>query len=91
MREAGNDMDKLKELLVLEQLMNNTSPDLQVWLKQRQPAMIQQFAELADVYKSSKRGACQVETYGKGFQRTARVDRPRERWGETVVQDELSL
>ena len=49
MCEAGNDMDKLKELLVLEQLMNNTSPDLQVWLKQRQPAMIQQFAELADV------------------------------------------
>ena len=87
-REAGNDMDKLKELLVLEQLMSNTSPDLQVWLKQRQPATIQQFAEMADVYKSSKRGACQGKTFAQGFQQTARVDRPRDRWGEDRVSEE---
>ena len=79
-REVGDDMGKLKELIVLEQLMSSTTPELQVWLKQREPTTLQQFADLADVYRSSRRGT--LHRSGRTVPEQGKVTAVRPQMGE---------
>ena len=53
-RDDRENAAKLEELFLMEQLLTNTTPELQTWLRQQQPKTVKQLTDLADTYRLSK-------------------------------------
>ena len=54
-------------MILREQLVNSSSRDLQVWLKERQPKSADEMIELAEAYQNAHRGSTnRVQTNNKG-------------------------
>ena len=49
------DFEKLREFVILDQLISMLTPDLQVWIKERKPATIEKMTELAELYVTSRK------------------------------------
>ena len=48
--EEITEFSRLREVLVMEQLLNACSPELRVWLNERHPRKLTDMVELADHY-----------------------------------------
>ena len=47
----------LSELIVMEQILNNTTPELQVWLKEHEARTVDELTKYAETYRSVRQGA----------------------------------
>ena len=55
--DAINNASKLAELMVTDQIMSHTSPELQVWLRDREPKDVQEVCNLADLYRNARKSS----------------------------------
>ena len=45
---------KICEILIMEQIIENTTPELQLWLREHEPKSVDELTNLADVYRTSR-------------------------------------
>jgi hypothetical protein len=57
MERVGEDFRMLVDVIMREQMINSSSKDLQVWLKERKPKSADEMFDLADAYQSTHRGS----------------------------------
>ncbi|XP_048748044.2 uncharacterized protein LOC125660258 [Ostrea edulis] len=57
MERVGENFVVLVDVLMREQLINSSSKDLQVWLKERKPKSADEMIELAEAYQNAHRGS----------------------------------
>ena len=57
MERVGEDFRMLVDVIMREQMINSSSKDLQVWLKERKPKSADEMIDLADAYQSAHRGS----------------------------------
>lgn len=57
MERVNDNFQTLVDMILREQLINSSSKDLQVWLKERQPKSSDEMIELAEAYKNAHRGS----------------------------------
>ena len=50
-----SDFEQLREFMIVEQLINMLSSDLQIWIKERKPGSVEKMTELAELYVTSRR------------------------------------
>lgn len=50
-----NTFEGLREFMIIEQLSDMLSPDLQVWVKERKPESVEKLTELAELYIMSRK------------------------------------
>ena len=51
---ALNDPEKLSEVMIIEHMITNTHPDLQVWLREHRPDSVMELTELAETYRVAR-------------------------------------
>ena len=69
--DSLNDANTIAELIIMEQILNNTTPELQIWLREHEPKTVGDLTRLAETYRSAR-----YTSYPKG----KRVDyRPSQR------------
>ena len=49
-----SDAKKLAELIIMEQMLNNMSPDLQIWLREHNPKTVDSLTGLAENYRLAR-------------------------------------
>lgn len=57
MERVNDNFQTLVDMILREQLINSSSKDLQVWLKERQPKSSDEMIELAEAYQNAHRGS----------------------------------
>ncbi|XP_062594989.1 uncharacterized protein LOC134256354 [Saccostrea cucullata] len=57
LEKVNKRFDVLVDVILREQLVNSSSKDLQVWLKERQPKSADEMIELAEAYQNAHRGS----------------------------------
>ena len=57
MERVGDNFRTLVDVIMREQLINSSSKDLQVWLKERKPKSVEEMIEFAEAYQSAHRGS----------------------------------
>ncbi|XP_071490086.1 uncharacterized protein [Diadema antillarum] len=65
---ADTDADKLKEQILMEQMLKQVPYDLRVWLRDHEPPTLQAMARLADQYVQSRKGMGKPQGYTGGRQ-----------------------
>jgi hypothetical protein len=45
---------KICEILIMEQIIENTTPELQLWLREHEPKSVDELTNLADVFRTSR-------------------------------------
>ncbi|XP_071501248.1 uncharacterized protein [Diadema antillarum] len=65
---ADTDVDKLKEQILMEQMLKQVPYDLRVWLRDHEPPTLQAMARLADQYVQSRKGMGKPQGYTGGRQ-----------------------
>lgn len=61
--------EDLQDLVLMEQLINSVSPELATFIKERQPANVNETARLAQIYEEARRGVKKGDS-GNGFSRS---------------------
>ena len=56
----------------MEQILDNTSPDLQLWLREHEPKTVDKLTTLADVYRTSRQS---YNRHGQGDNRAKKLYR----------------
>ena len=59
------DFEHLREFMIIEQLINLLSPDLQVWIRERKPETVDKLTELAELYVMSRKKTVGIGGSGK--------------------------
>ena len=49
-------VEEVTELMVMEQLIGNMPPELQVWVRERKPKTVKETGEIADDYVLARKG-----------------------------------
>ena len=57
MEKVNGDYGNLVDVLMREQLVNSSSKELQIWLKERQPKNSEEIVEMAEAYQNAHRGS----------------------------------
>lgn len=66
MGEAMNDPQQMMELMVMEHILNNATPELQVWLREHEPETVEQLTRLAETYRAARYKFYQKDENFKG-------------------------
>lgn len=51
--QKGDEANKIKDLFIREQLLENSPSDIRTWLKERKPKSVKEMIELGDQYLAS--------------------------------------
>jgi len=69
MGSSVNSTKAMSELLIMEQLLESTTPELQLWLRDHDPQNVEELIRLADIYRLSRQDISRFKNDRKDFQK----------------------